>query len=349
MSKINRILKKIMIIDVILIPICVVVLLFLSFRGRAYVTVNEKNEEYILHMLSSNGIELEENLKKIGYMQGLGDWYLFFEYTNGEKDQTLLDDSDGRELYTFLKEEGISDGYILAIILKYELLYLLIYVIYITCYSINKKTNEKINIKEKEITIKDRYLWLIILLIILLISLFEVISLKNNTKEYKIENTININNNNEVDLNSIAQNSTSEVTNETSKIINDVENEKYFVRDGNYYAVINGKETNIISKEEACDIADDEARKEKYQYQGWHSEFYSRGKNKNEEPAADLVFELDDINRVYYWEEQWQTNKYKGQVMWQIRLFDENDALASLYIYVDAINGDILGAGKSSD
>ena len=173
--------------------------------------------------------------------------------------------------------------------------------------------------------------------------------LKNNTKEYKIENTININNNNEVDLNSIAQNSTSEVTNETSKIINDVENEKYFVRDGNYYAVINGKETNIISKEEACDIADDEARKEKYQYQGWHSEFYSRGKNKNEEPAADLVFELDDINRVYYWEEQWQTNKYKGQVMWQIRLFDENDALASLYIYVDAINGDILGAGKSSD
>lgn len=65
MNKINKILKKLMIIDVILIPICVVVLLFLSFRGRAYVTVNEKNEEYILHMLSSNGIELEGSLKKL--------------------------------------------------------------------------------------------------------------------------------------------------------------------------------------------------------------------------------------------------------------------------------------------
>lgn len=344
MNKINKILKKLMIIDVILIPICVVVLLFLSFRGRAYVTVNEKNEEYILHMLSSNGIELEGSLKKIGYMQGLGDWYLFFEYTNGEKDQTLLDDGDGRELYAFLKEEGISDGYILAVILKYELLYLLIYVIYITCYSINKK----INIKEKDINIKDRYIWLIILLIILLISLFEVILFKKNTKEYEIENTININNNNEVNLNIIAQNSTSEATNETNSI-NDIENEKYFVRDGKYYAVINGKETNIISEEEACDIADEESKKEKYQYQGWHSEFYSRGKNKNDEPAADLLFELDDINRIYYWEEQWKTDKYKGQVMWQIRLFDENDALTSLYIYVDAINGDILGAGKSSD
>ena len=33
----------------------------------------------------------------------------------------------------------------------------------------------------------------------------------------------------------------------------------------------------------------------------------------------------------------------------EIRLFDKNDPLTSLYIYVDAINGEIIGAGASSD
>ena len=35
--------------------------------------------------------------------------------------------------------------------------------------------------------------------------------------------------------------------------------------------------------------------------------------------------------------------------MWKIRLFDENDPLTSLYIYIDAIDGDVIGAGASSD
>ena len=35
--------------------------------------------------------------------------------------------------------------------------------------------------------------------------------------------------------------------------------------------------------------------------------------------------------------------------MWKIRLFDENDPLTSLYIYIDAINGNVIGAGASSD
>ena len=41
--------------------------------------------------------------------------------------------------------------------------------------------------------------------------------------------------------------------------------------------------------------------------------------------------------------------EYEGKTMWKIRLFDKNDPLTSLYIYVDAINGEIIGAGASSD
>jgi len=35
--------------------------------------------------------------------------------------------------------------------------------------------------------------------------------------------------------------------------------------------------------------------------------------------------------------------------MWKIRLFDKNDPLTSLYIYIDAISGKVIGAGQSSD
>ena len=120
----------------------------------------------------------------------------------------------------------------------------------------------------------------------------------------------------------------------------------------------NVDKTVKITKEEAADIAEKEAKKSKYQYQGWVSDFsatevFSDG-NGNYEISAELLYSLDDIHRLYYWEDDWAkdsniNNLFKGQPVWCIRLGDKNDPLTNLYIYVDATNGDILGVGKASD
>ncbi len=125
----------------------------------------------------------------------------------------------------------------------------------------------------------------------------------------------------------------------------------YYTKNGEYYATVDGgvNFTKILSPREAANLAEQEATDEKYQYQPWQSEFYAGGKEKTEEIASKLILNLDEIDRLYMWEEEWKSSNYCGQLMWQIRLFDENDPLTSLYIYVNAKNGEILGAGKTSD
>lgn len=125
----------------------------------------------------------------------------------------------------------------------------------------------------------------------------------------------------------------------------------YYIQNGIYYATTDGGKTfkQIISKEKAATIADLNAKNEIYQYQPWKSEFYSRGKNGTDEISAKLCLGLDEIDRLYHWKDEWKTNNYNGQLMWQIRLFDENDPLTSLYIYIDCETSEILGAGESSD
>lgn len=135
-----------------------------------------------------------------------------------------------------------------------------------------------------------------------------------------------------------------------SKIsINDNKNGvEYYVQNGKYYANINNTKTEIISIETASDIAEEEAKKAKYQYQGWKSEFYSRG-NPNDCISGELILGLDEISRLYHWNNNWQIQEYKNKTIWKIRLFDRNDPLTNLYIYIDAINGTIIGAGSISD
>ena len=124
---------------------------------------------------------------------------------------------------------------------------------------------------------------------------------------------------------------------------------EYTIKDGKYYANYNNQQIEIIQLGKACDIADNEAKKEKYQYQPWRSEFYSRGKNKQDSVSAELISNLSTISKGANWNPNWQVGEYRNTLMWKIRLFDENDPLTSLYIYVNAINGDIVGAGDSSD
>ena len=118
-------------------------------------------------------------------------------------------------------------------------------------------------------------------------------------------------------------------------------------------------ETEVkITKEAAAEIAEKESKKEKYQYQGWESDFSATevwvDENGNYEISAELIYYLDDIHKAYYWEDEWAkdtniNNVFKGQPVWCIRLGDKNDPLTNLYIYVDANNGEVVGAGKASD
>ena len=120
----------------------------------------------------------------------------------------------------------------------------------------------------------------------------------------------------------------------------------------------NAYKTIRVTKEEAATIAEEEAKNKKYQYQGWVSDFSATevwvDENGNYEISAELIYSLDDIHRLYYWEEDWAkdsniNNLFKGQPVWCIRLGDKNDPLTNLYIYVDANNGKVIGAGKASD
>lgn len=110
-----------------------------------------------------------------------------------------------------------------------------------------------------------------------------------------------------------------------------------------------------ITKEQAAAIANEEAKKQKYQYQGWVSDFTTEEfEDENGNPLAELIYTMDN-DKVYYWEEDWAVKDlngndlYQGQPVWYVRLGDKNDSLTSLYIYVDATNGNVVGAGKSSD
>lgn len=123
---------------------------------------------------------------------------------------------------------------------------------------------------------------------------------------------------------------------------------EYYVQNNKSYTNINNIKTEIISIETAAEIAEQEAKKQKYQYQGWKSEFYSRG-NPNDRISGELILGLDEISRLYHWNNNWQIQEYQNKTIWKIRLFDRNDPLTNLYIYIDAINGTIIGAGSISD
>ena len=145
-------------------------------------------------------------------------------------------------------------------------------------------------------------------------------------------------------------------------ISNSTSNGDYVVND-NISNTENENSSNIetevkITKEAAAEIAEKESKKEKYQYQGWESDFSATevwvDENGNYEISAELIYSLDDIHRLYYWEDEWAkdtniNNLFKGQPVWCIRLGDKNDPLTNLYIYVDANNGEVVGAGKASD
>lgn len=144
-------------------------------------------------------------------------------------------------------------------------------------------------------------------------------------------------------------NSSTSATTENLNKSNDECAAPHYIENNKYYSNFNNQKLEIISKEKACDIADMEAKNEKYQYQPWEAEFYSRGKDKKDSASVELILGLSEISKLYHWNEEWKLSDYENKLMWKVRLFDENDPLTNLYIYVDAINGNIIGAGNISD
>ena len=111
-----------------------------------------------------------------------------------------------------------------------------------------------------------------------------------------------------------------------------------------------------ITKEQASDIADEEAKKDKYKHgEGSFTSKVYQDNSGTPEILAELIYDTNIGSNVYYWEDKWAVkdsngnNLYQGQPVWYVRLDHEFDPLYSLYIYVDATNGNVVGAGESSD
>ena len=124
---------------------------------------------------------------------------------------------------------------------------------------------------------------------------------------------------------------------------------EYYVQNEKYYTNIEHKKIELISLDEAIRIAENEAKKEKYQYQGWKSEFYSKI-NEKDTISCELILGPEDMkSSTHFWTEKWKQKPYEGKLIWVVRLFDKNDPLTNLFVYVDAIDGNIIGAGAASD
>ena len=123
---------------------------------------------------------------------------------------------------------------------------------------------------------------------------------------------------------------------------------KYVEENSRNYAVEGSNKTEIISKDKALEIANKEVQNEKYQFMDNEMKFKPSYNSQNE-LAISLIPRLSEYMRLAVWREEWKTDKFKEQLMWSVMFEDENyDNLLKkcLYIFLDAKNGDILGAGS---
>lgn len=155
MNGLNKNFKIAFIIALILIPICIFLSFIYALKGQYYLKVNRKNEDYIVKMLEEdNDISKDKKIRKIGNMQGLGDWVLYLEYTDGSKEEDILNDGDLHELYMYIKQNGKLGG-TKATIVHYTFMasvgIVILYFIYKICIHVNKKTDEIIKNNNKQV------------------------------------------------------------------------------------------------------------------------------------------------------------------------------------------------------
>lgn len=120
----------------------------------------------------------------------------------------------------------------------------------------------------------------------------------------------------------------------------------YETEDG-YYVTSDGGKTfeKYITRKQAIRFANAEAKQDKYDYQGWDSDFYL---DENTKDIPDTALTTDYSEGI--WVKEWQTEDFsEGALCWEIWLRDKNDALTSLIMYIDAKTGNVVGAAELSD
>ena len=99
-----------------------------------------------------------------------------------------------------------------------------------------------------------------------------------------------------------------------------------------------------VTKDEAAAIALEESKKE--QYQSGESD-YAGG-----QPTVEFVPAGETLSP---WNGDWAAQDedgqllYESQALWSVRMADQKDAAKFLVVYVDAMTGDVLGAGAESE
>lgn len=123
------------IINIIIVIIAIISLISIPFnfirwiRDIHYLAINEGNFNEI-NSLFENGEELPETAEKIGYMSGLGDWYLIIKYKSGFEKKELYDDSSNLKLKGYIAQNGYREGKIAENELILALMIILLSIVY---------------------------------------------------------------------------------------------------------------------------------------------------------------------------------------------------------------------------
>lgn len=102
-------------------------------KDKYYINIDENEAKLVNSLINDNNLT-EKPIKKLGYMGGLGDWYLFIEYKDGEKIETLYNDVDNLELKRYI----IDNGYSVGEIAKIELILAIMIIILCCIYEVIK-------------------------------------------------------------------------------------------------------------------------------------------------------------------------------------------------------------------
>lgn len=135
--------RSLFIISFCLIPILFVIWIGMAIKAEVeYVNINDNNKEYVYELLEDLNMSTDDNIKRIGYKQGLGDWYLYIDYEHISDSETIISD-DEQELYDYIKENKTRDrdDYFFIFVFIMMILFIVYDVFYIIIRIIQKSTN----------------------------------------------------------------------------------------------------------------------------------------------------------------------------------------------------------------
>ena len=78
-------------------------------RDRYYLKIDEQNFNEINELFDDEE-ELPKTVEKIGFMGGLGDWYLIIKYKSGFENSTIYDNDENIKLQKYIIQNGYSEG-----------------------------------------------------------------------------------------------------------------------------------------------------------------------------------------------------------------------------------------------